>query len=80
MRLGNVEALPYKTTLLGGRWELGEGGIRVFGALWLIPAVGFGLAGAALMAGWAWLREHRTLECGSTSSSRRRMTDRFPRL
>jgi hypothetical protein len=54
MELGTVEALPYKTTLLGGRWELGAGGIRTFGALWLLPAVGFGLAGTALIAGWPW--------------------------
>jgi hypothetical protein len=38
MKLGHVEASPYKTTLLGGRWDPGEGGMRVFGALWLIPA------------------------------------------
>ena len=54
MELGSLEALPYKTTLLGGRWELGAGGIRVFGALWLMPAVGFALAGTALVAGWSW--------------------------
>jgi len=56
MKLGNVEGLTYKTTLLGGRWDLGEGGMRVFGALWIIPAVGFVLAAAALGLGWpSWL-------------------------
>jgi hypothetical protein len=54
MELGTVEGLPYKTTLLGGRWELGAEGIRRFGALWLVPAVGFALAGTALIAGWSW--------------------------
>jgi hypothetical protein len=48
MKLGQIQGLPYKTTLLGGRWDLGERGIRVFGALWMLPAVGFVLAGAAL--------------------------------
>lgn len=54
LELGTIEGLPYKTTLLGGRWELGADGIRVFGGLWLVPAVGFGLAGTALIAGWPW--------------------------
>jgi hypothetical protein len=48
MKLGQIQGLPYKTTLLGGRWDLGERGIRVFGALWVLPAVGFVLAGAGL--------------------------------
>ena len=37
IRLAEVKGLTYKTTLLSGHWELGEGGIRVFGALW-VPA------------------------------------------
>jgi hypothetical protein len=53
MKLGRIEGLPYKTTLLGGRWQLGEPGMRVFGALWVVPAVGFILGGAALLAGLA---------------------------
>jgi hypothetical protein len=55
LKLGRIEGLPYKTTLLGGRWDLGEEGMLAFGALWVLPAVGFVLAGAALWAGWpAW--------------------------
>jgi hypothetical protein len=50
MKIGQIQGLPYKTTLLGGRWDLGERGTRVFGALWIVPAVGFVLAGAALFA------------------------------
>ena len=53
MKLGQIQGLPYKTTLLGGRWDLGERGIRVFGALWVLPAVGFLLAGAALFVNHA---------------------------
>ncbi len=33
MKLTRIQGLNYKTTLLGGRWDLGEGGIKVFGAL-----------------------------------------------
>jgi hypothetical protein len=55
LKLARIEGLPYKTTLLGGRWDLRENGMRVFGALWVLPAVGFVLAAFALWAGWpAW--------------------------
>ena len=45
--------LPYKTTILGGRLDLG-GGIRVMGILWLALAAVFVVvaAGAALNATW----------------------------
>lgn len=57
MRLGKVEALPYKTALLGGRWEVGEGGMWIFGALWAAAAVGFVLATVAWQAHWGeWQR------------------------
>ena len=49
-----VKGLAYKTTLLSGGWDLGDGGIRVFGALWLLPAVGFIAAALAFLAGWEW--------------------------
>src|SRR5512143_1042510 len=52
LRLGRIEALPYKTTLLGGSWSIGDRGIRVFGVLWAIPALGFVVAGVAMLAGW----------------------------
>ncbi len=54
MKLTNIEGKTYKTTLLGGRWDLGEGGIRVFGALWAAVAIGFVAAAVALLAGWGW--------------------------
>jgi hypothetical protein len=54
MRLAEIKGLSYKTTLLNGHWDLGEGGIRVFGALWVLPAIGFIAAAFALLAGWDW--------------------------
>jgi hypothetical protein len=50
MKLGRIEGLPYKTRLLSGRWDLGESGMRLFGALWVLPAIGFVLGGATLLA------------------------------
>ena len=54
LKLGRIENLPYKTTLLGGSWDIGDRGMRLFGALWVLPAVGFVLGGLALLAGWPW--------------------------
>ena len=54
MKLAEVQGLPYKTTLLGGRWELGAGGIAVYGALWAVAAVGFVVAALAFWLGWSW--------------------------
>jgi hypothetical protein len=54
--LGTLSELPYKTAVLGGRWELGAGGMRLYSVLWLIAAVGFVIVAAALIAGWSrWL-------------------------
>ena len=54
MKLAEVQGLPYKTTVLGGRWDLGAGGIAVYGALWAVAAVGFVIAALAFWFGWAW--------------------------
>jgi len=54
-RLIQSPDLPYATTILGGRLDLGGGGIRALGAVWLATALAFCLAGAAAGAarpGW----------------------------
>lgn len=56
MKLGTVQGLTYKTTLLGGRWDLGESGIRIYGALWAVAAIGFILASIAMLFGWSGWR------------------------
>jgi hypothetical protein len=53
-RLATLEGMPYKTTILSGRLDLGDAGIRVVGAAWLVVALGFGLAAVAALAGRAW--------------------------
>jgi hypothetical protein len=56
LQLARISELPYKTTLLHGRWVLGDFGMHVFGALWLVPAVGFVTAAIILLTGesrWA---------------------------
>ena len=54
MKLGTVQGLTYKTSLLG--WDIGENGMRLYGALWAVAAVGFIVAVVALLAGWGWWR------------------------
>jgi len=49
--------LPYRTSILGGRLDLGAGGLRAWGVLWLALAVAFGVyaLGVWTRASW-WLR------------------------
>lgn len=55
-QLAVLDELPYKTTLLNGRWEVGDAGMRVFGVLWLVAAVAFVLADVGLVTQQAWWR------------------------
>ncbi len=52
MKLAEIKQLPYKTTVLGGRWDLGLRGTTVYGALWAVAAIGFIVAALALLASW----------------------------
>jgi hypothetical protein len=52
--LREFPALPYKTALLSGRWEIGATGMRLFSLLWLIAALGFILSATALLFGKPW--------------------------
>lgn len=54
LKLTTVPTLPYKTVVLGGRLELGAAGMSLFGLAWGLAAVGFVLAAAAYLFGWAW--------------------------
>ncbi len=56
LKLGSVQGLVYKTTVLGGRLDLGEFGIGAFGALWAIAALGFILSVAAMLTNQTWWR------------------------
>jgi hypothetical protein len=56
LKLTDIQDFSYKTTLLGGRVDLGDGGIRAFGVLWFLPAFGFALAAFALLQELDWWR------------------------
>jgi hypothetical protein len=53
-RIASLEGLPYKTTILAGAVDIGEAGIRVFGTLWLLAALGFVVCAAAVFLQTAW--------------------------
>ncbi len=52
--LGEIAELPYKTSLLGGRWHVGENGMRLFCVLWLVAAVGLVGAVVGVVMGQDW--------------------------
>jgi hypothetical protein len=52
--LGEIAELPYKTTLLNGRFNVGQTGMRLFGLLWLMAAVGLVGSAAGLVAEQSW--------------------------
>ncbi len=52
--LRELPALPYKTALLSGRWEVGALGMRIFSLLWLLAALGFVISAIALLLGRSW--------------------------
>jgi hypothetical protein len=54
--LAEVSQLPYRTTLLDGRWDVGAGGIRVYALLWLFAAIGYVAAVLGLLARQDWWR------------------------
>ncbi|MDX1614486.1 MAG: hypothetical protein R3300_09260 [Candidatus Promineifilaceae bacterium] len=52
--LATLRELPYKTELLGGRWQLSPLAMRLYSVLWLLAAVGFILSGAGLVLRQPW--------------------------
>jgi hypothetical protein len=55
-RLMKPQGMSYRTTLLGGRLELGDAGIRGMGVLWLLIALAFvGVGIAALLRSPSWV-------------------------
>jgi hypothetical protein len=53
-RLARLEGMPYKTTVLAGRLDLGDAGIRAVGVLWLLLAIGFLIAAIGAIGSRPW--------------------------
>jgi hypothetical protein len=56
LKLADVQGFPYKTTVLGGYWDLGQAGISFFGVLWTVAAIGFVVAAIAFFIHLTWWR------------------------
>lgn len=52
--LATLPQLPYKTTLQGGRWEVGRAGMRLYALLWLVGALGLLVAAGGLLLHRPW--------------------------
>lgn len=53
-KLGEFPELPYKTTILAGSVDLGDGGIRLMGVVWALLAVAFASAAVGLALRQPW--------------------------
>ena len=47
-----ADALAHETTLLGGRWNVGKRGIRVYLMLCVVEGVGYVVTGVVVLVGW----------------------------
>lgn len=56
-KLNESPDLPYDTTILGSRIDLGEAGIALYGVLWLIAGLVTALSGVGLLVRWSWARQ-----------------------
>ena len=56
-RLTAFEGMPSDTTLLDGRIDAGELGIRVMGVLWMLTGIAFLVIAAATMVQLSWWRQ-----------------------
>ncbi len=54
--LTTIDGIPYKTTLFGGHWDVGDTGMRAYSALWVAPTIGFCVAAIGLVTGLSWAR------------------------
>jgi len=45
---------PYKSTLLNGRWKIGDTGIRIYGLSWLIATLGFVVSAVGMVFRQDW--------------------------
>ena len=52
--LVEVEETAYSTTLLAGKLDVGDPGIRLVGVLWLVTGVAFVAAGAGVLMMKSW--------------------------
>ena len=63
-RVATLEDTPYQTTILNGKIDVGESGIRAIGLVWLVTALAFmvcAIAVAMQLQWWMWVAMAATL-------------------
>jgi len=63
-RIATLEETPYKTTILNGKIDVGDSGIRAIGVGWLIAALAFMVCAVAVamqLQWWIWVTMAATL-------------------
>lgn len=53
-KLVSSAEIPYRTTVLAGRLDVGPVGVRVLGVLWLVLSLGFVAAAVGLLQHTTW--------------------------
>jgi hypothetical protein len=53
-RITKMEEMPYKTTLLAGKLDIGDTGIRIMGIFWLLGALSFLILGVSVLLQKDW--------------------------
>jgi hypothetical protein len=53
-QIAEIEEFKYTTTVLAGRLDIGDVGIRVLGVVWLVVAVALVIAGVAIFFSPPW--------------------------
>jgi hypothetical protein len=53
-RFADLQGMPYHTSLFGGRLDVGDGGMRAVGILWLVAALAFVAVGIAAFFDQSW--------------------------
>jgi hypothetical protein len=53
-RIATLEGFAYRTTVLGGVMDIGDGGVRLIGLVWLALTFGFLAVGYAVWRGKPW--------------------------
>jgi hypothetical protein len=50
----DIDETPYKTTLLGGKVDIGDTGIKIIGIVWLLTALGFFIMATVILLQREW--------------------------
>ena len=53
-QLRSFPEMPFRTTILGSSLDVGTGGIKVIGLIWLAVSVAFGILAVATLMRGAW--------------------------